>query len=131
MDTTDVLERVTSTVDGSNTGKATQTTVDPSTEEGRDQRVHDNVGHVEEGHNGTEGRDVLVLGLHAGERRLDVGGERDVTSSPTERDGDEDSGELPGRRDRTTGVGEEGITQTRLSRRASRRNQAWARARRW
>lgn len=107
MNTTNVLEAVARTVDGSDTRKTTQLTVDPSTKEGRDERVHDNVGNIEESHYGTESRDVLVLGLHPGERRLDVSSERHVTSSPTVRDRDEDGGELPGGTDIATGVGEE------------------------
>jgi len=54
------------------------------------------IEHVEETHDGTEGRYAGGLGLDTGEGRLDVGGERDISSSPTERDRDKRCGHLPG-----------------------------------
>lgn len=47
--------------------------VDDSPEEGREDGVEDDVGRVEESHDGTESRDVLVSDeVHVGERSLNV-----------------------------------------------------------
>ena len=47
--------------------------VDVAAEQGRGGGVHDNVGAVEEGHDGAEGGYVGVCGFFALEERLDVG----------------------------------------------------------
>lgn len=65
------------------------------TERWREDGVDGDVGHVEEGHNGSEGGDTGCLGFNAGEGRLDVGREGNVTSCPTVGDGDERGGHLP------------------------------------
>lgn len=59
-------------------------------------RVEDDVRAVQEGHDGTESRDVLVFVSHLVERRLNVGGQRNVTGSPSVRDRDESGGDNPG-----------------------------------
>ena len=59
-------------------------------------RVDDDVGAVQEGHDGAEGADVRVLRLDAREGRLDVGGQGHVAGGPAEGDRDEGAGDLPG-----------------------------------
>lgn len=65
-------------------------------EDGAEGGVENDVERVQEGHDGTERRDLIVGVLHLGEGRLDVGSKGDITGSPTEGDGDPDGGQGPG-----------------------------------
>ena len=72
-------------------GKAVQ----PPTNDGVDDGVNDDVGNIQEGHDGTEGRNPWVGVVEAGNMGLDKGGEGDITRSPAHGDGDEDGGNNP------------------------------------
>ena len=58
--------------------------VDPSSEDGGENGVEDDVGDVEESHDRSEGADIGVDVLELGQGGLDVGGKGDITGSPTE-----------------------------------------------
>lgn len=61
---------------------ASQLTIYPSTEGCRDGRIDDDVRHIQERHDGAERRNVVVVVLELGQRRLDVGRQRAVTACP-------------------------------------------------
>lgn len=67
----------------------TEIAIDDTTEHGTEHGVQDDVGRVQEGHDGSEGTNVVRLEVHGRERRLNVGGERDVSSGPSEGDRNE------------------------------------------
>ena len=89
LGSSDILEDVPG---GTSTGEES---IDVRSEDGGEDGVENNVGDVEESHDGSEGGDIGVGGFDRGEGRLDVGGEGDISGGPSEGDGNEDGGELP------------------------------------
>jgi len=69
--------------------------INHTTEDNSQHGVQDNVEGVQESHDGTQRRDLVIRTFNLGKSSLNVGSQRDITGSPTERDRDPDSSQCP------------------------------------